>query len=359
MRGLRPGEDPQDRWSTKTCVAEAECTAGFFVSTASDVKTCISCGATSNGVTDCATCEARADDKAKAECLSCTGTKKPNTTGTACVACTIADCANCDKENVCTKCNDSKIVKTAAGATFCVTDDECANAEGFFVKSGTPKTCEACGDENCATCAAEDTGKCSKCKATNTAGAKLYLKTASSGSTGTCVAASGCGSGFFPKADNNAGNKCVSCASTSGNDGGVADCQTCSKTETTLKCLTCSDPKKPSTDGTKCVTCTVTNCATCSANDTCEVCTDGYRKTDSNTCEKCTVNKCKACASDINACTECVEGYTLEGGNCASASANKSGLSSGAIAGISIAVIAVVGGLVGFLCWWFICRGKA
>lgn len=34
-------------------------------------------------------------------------------------------------------------------------------------------------------------------------------------------------------------------------------------------------------------------------------------------------------------------------------------LSSGAIAGISIAVIAVVGGLVGFLCWWFICRGKA
>ncbi|ESU44232.1 Hypothetical protein GSB_151220, partial [Giardia duodenalis] len=42
-----------------------------------------------------------------------------------------------------------------------------------------------------------------------------------------------------------------------------------------------------------------------------------------------------------------------------SASVNKSGLSSGAIAGISVAVIAVVGGLVGFLCWWFICRGKA
>ena len=34
-------------------------------------------------------------------------------------------------------------------------------------------------------------------------------------------------------------------------------------------------------------------------------------------------------------------------------------LSSGAIAGISVAVIVVVGGLVGFLCWWFICRGKA
>ncbi|ESU42691.1 Variant-specific surface protein [Giardia duodenalis] len=329
-----PGKILKTDGSTKTCVAEAECTAGFFVSTASNVKTCISCGAAPNGVTDCATCEARADDKAKAKCLSCTGTKKPNTTGTACVACTIADCANCDKENVCTKCVDSKIVKTAADVTSCVTDDECTKAEGFFVKDGSTKTCEACSDENCATCAATGMNQCSKCKTTGT---KTYLK--GSAGAGTCVEASQCGSGFFPKADNSAGNKCVSCASTSGNDGGVADCQTCSKTETTLKCLTCSDPKKPSTDGTKCVTCTVTNCATCSANDACEVCTDGYRKTDSNTCEKCTVNKCKACASDINACTECVEGYTLEGGNCASSSANKSGLSTGAIVGISVAAV--------------------
>ena len=39
-------------------------------------------------------------------------------------------------------------------------------------------------------------------------------------------------------------------------------------------------------------------------------------------------------------------------------SANKGGLSSGAIAGISVAVIVVVGGLVGFLCWWFLYRTK-
>ena len=108
----------------------------------------------------------------------------------------------------------------------------------------------------------------------------------------------------------------------------------------------------------QCVTCAVTNCATCSADNVCEVCTDGYRKNGSN-CEKCTLEHCKACASDINACTECVEGYTLEGGNCASASTNKSGLSIGAIAGISGAAVVVVGGLVGFLCWWFVCRGKA
>ena len=34
------------------------------------------------------------------------------------------------------------------------------------------------------------------------------------------------------------------------------------------------------------------------------------------------------------------------------------GLSSAAIAGISITVILVVAGVAGFLCWWFICRRK-
>ncbi|EFO65045.1 VSP [Giardia lamblia P15] len=38
---------------------------------------------------------------------------------------------------------------------------------------------------------------------------------------------------------------------------------------------------------------------------------------------------------------------------------NKNSLPPGAIAGIAVAVVIVVGGLVGFLCWWFICRGKA
>ena len=56
------------------------------------------------------------------------------------------------------------------------------------------------------------------------------------------------------------------------------------------------------------------------------------------------------------------EGYTLQSdGTCKkqSANTNKSSFSTGAIAGISVAVIVIVGGLVGFLCWWFLCRGKA
>ena len=67
---------------------------------------------------------------------------------------------------------------------------------------------------------------------------------------------------------------------------------------------------------------------------------------------------CKSCVVD-NICGECSDGFSLDNGKCVSSGANRSGLSTGAIAGISVAVVAVVGGLVGFLCWWFLCRGKA
>eukprot|EP00701_Giardia_intestinalis_P003462 XP_001707286.1 VSP, putative [Giardia lamblia ATCC 50803] len=54
----------------------------------------------------------------------------------------------------------------------------------------------------------------------------------------------------------------------------------------------------------------------------------------------------------------CSSGYSPDtnGTSCVSTDVR---LSTGAIAGISVAVIVVVGGLVGFLYWWFICRGKA
>ncbi|KWX13458.1 hypothetical protein QR46_2531 [Giardia duodenalis assemblage B] len=285
---------------------------------------------------------------------------------------TIDGNTGCSAGGVCTQCKDGYFLHKGGcykkgeepGSLICKdatgTAGKCqACADGYFKNSDTAATtdsCIGCDDENCAICTEAGNNKCSKCKTTGT---KTYLK-AESGSTGTCVEASGCGSEFFPKADNSAGNKCISCGSTSGNDGGIADCQTCTKESTTLKCLTCNSDKKPSTDGTKCVTCTVTNCAACSADNICEVCTDGYRKNGSN-CEKCTVDKCKACTSDAKICTECVTGYapSADGSSCASSSANKTGLSTGAIAGISVVVIAVVGGLVGFLCWWFVCRGKA
>ena len=99
------------------------------------------------------------------------------------------------------------------------------------------------------------------------------------------------------------------------------------------------------------------------------MCASGYYKTTSATgpCASCESNNgditgvsgCASCAPPASSGT--VTCYVTQEPtvNPADPSVNKTGLSSGAIAGISVAAVVVVGGLVGFLCWWFICRGKA
>ena len=90
------------------------------------------------------------------------------------------------------------------------------------------------------------------------------------------------------------------------------------------KCTACDGSKKPTSSGYGCVTCSIAECTSCRADNMCEACSDGHR---------------------------------LEGGTCVRTGGGN--LSTGAIAGISVAAVVVVGGLVGFLCWWFVCRGKA
>ncbi|ESU40172.1 Variant-specific surface protein [Giardia duodenalis] len=265
----------------------------------------------------------------------------------------------------CKTCDGSALQAENAGTAKC---SSCQ--EGFFGTNlgADGATCTACGDDNCATCAATGKNQCSKCKATNTAGAKLYLKTASSGSTGTCVEASGCGAGFFPKDDAESGNKCVSC-----NDAtdGVTDCAECTapgEGKAKPTCTKCTDKYlKTAADGTTtCVEqseCTsdsfpVTNAQT---GNKCVSCGDETGVTDASNAKWNGVANCTKCtqpsAAGTAKCTACASGFNLEGGACVSAGGVN--LSTGAIAGISVAVIAVVGGLVGFLCWWFVCRGKA
>ena len=175
----------------------------------------------------------------------------------------------------------------------------------------------------------------------------------------SCVTEDECAKaeGFFVKGSNS--KTCETCDVATY---GITDCTKCAPkagTPDQATCTACATGKKPNAAGDHCYTCPDTGCSQCSAANQCAICINGYRKTDSNTCEKCTPEHCKACANDAKVCTECVEGYTLEGGNCASSGTNRSGLSTGAIAGISVAAVVVVGGLVGFLCWWFVCRGKA
>ncbi|ESU41229.1 Variant-specific surface protein, partial [Giardia duodenalis] len=206
----------------------------------------------------------------------------------------------------CTECTGTKIVKTVTASgksvTSCIEPAECK--DGFFVDTAAnPNKCTACTDQHCLTCSAAEANKCSVC-------AEGYFVGAATGSEGPCVKCDATGSSGFA---------------------GVAGCAKCTRPNTsgasgTATCDECEAGKKPSEDKTKCNPCADTNCSFC---------------------------------DEKGACQKCSEGYTLEGGKCTSSSANRSGLSTGAIAGISVAAVVVVGGLVGFLCWWFICRGKA
>ncbi|ESU42416.1 Variant-specific surface protein, partial [Giardia duodenalis] len=109
-------------------------------------------------------------------------------------------------------------------------------AAGYFKNpveniDATHQSCIACNENtavdyntgvaNCAECTAPaasnsgGTATCTKCASPK------YLK-----ADGTCGELSDCTGTTFPKADNNAGNKCASCSTAS--DGGIADCGECS-----------------------------------------------------------------------------------------------------------------------------------
>ena len=129
--------------------------------------------------------------------------------------------------------------------------------------------------------------------------------------------------------------------------------------------------------GSACTTLKSAGCATCStgsSGETCLTCADSEKFIAANK------KSCKAACDTsggevvdsaavgpdsrpIKACKcDAEKGYQLQGDACVkkqSDNTNKSSLPTGAIAGIAVAAVVIVGGLVGFLCWWFICRGKA
>ncbi|KAE8304113.1 VSP [Giardia duodenalis] len=255
----------------------------------------------------------------------------------------IADCAECGapdatagaeagKVATCTKCGVSKYLKD----NTCVDKAQCDSGNtNKLVAVDDPENgnkCVSCSDNlnggvaNCDTCSYDEQSKkikCTKCTDNN------YLKTTSEGTS--CVQKDQCKDGFFPKDDSSAGNKCLPCNDSTD---GIANCATCALVSgrsgaALVTCSACIDGKRPNKEGAACFECNMEGCVYCSGANKCEECSDGFK---------------------------------LEGDKCVSsgsAGVNKSGLSTGAIAGISVAVIAVVAGLVGFLCWWFVCRGKA
>ena len=332
----------QTAGSDGTCTTCKE-TNGYFKNpeAAPTVDSCISCG-DATGVTT------KADSNTK--------TYKG-----------VAGCAKCDAPSpitestgtavaTCTKCGNSKIVKTAKDKTTSCIDESACNG-GFFVEttasgSTSSKVCTACTDENCNVCAEAGEGKCTQCKTTG----KMYLKKADNSQTGKCVNADDC----------TTGNKYYTDDTSSEPNG-----KTCKPCSTIAGCSTCSS-------GTVCTKCTDENyLKTVSGVTTCVTdCGEGYFKHAAangglKTCQSCSAPKeglnpavtgipgCTQCTYTDSTlkCTACTSGYKLEGEACVSTGGVN--LSTGAIAGISVAAVVVVGGLVGFLCWWFLCRGKA
>ncbi|EFO62738.1 VSP [Giardia lamblia P15] len=383
-----------------------KCKPGYFVQ-GGGTGTCTACGA------NCATCDEAGDDK----CKSCKiGFFLVGSPKGACIVCDdklskgIEGCSKCEATGPgnppkCTSCKDNYHHEPgSAGAVTCKKFCEDPTACG-----GTAGACEAIvvqdnGDflHYCSLCGDLKTfpinGICTGTKGDNTcansvctqcaAGYFLYMggcysATSAPGNlmckeapNGVCIAPSENNKYFLvPGAASNQ-QSVMACENPLGTAVGekayvgVEGCDTCTApaplTEAGMRparCTACNSGGKPNLAGSGCFSCTVGGCSHCSANEVCEACTNKEQRpnTAGTQCISCNIDGCTRC-SEENKCDQCGDGYRLEGEACIAtkpSGGNRSGLSTGAIAGIAVAAIVVVGGLVGFLCWWFLCRGKA
>ncbi|ESU40784.1 Variant-specific surface protein [Giardia duodenalis] len=375
------------------------------------IEGCKTCSA------DKKTCEECAENKYLTptnQCISNCATI-PGYYGTAengkrvCKKCGVANCVVCGATGACDLCTDGfygpscskchescRTCSGGAGADKCTS---CMPGSALtYGSAGNTGTCgEGCvqssesGAGKCETCGltVEGTKYCSKCKETSEYPQNGVCATKPTGrATASCkdsniangVCAT-CADGFFKMSGG--------CYST----GQLPGATVCTSAQTGGTC-TKSEPGYNVDSSGALVTCPE-GCETCSSANACTKCKDGY-VTGTSGCEKCDAS-CLTCGTNAKTCTACSSGYYKVGDaaapctsceadsgsvkgisgclSCApptgsgpvlcylmkdsAAGGSDPNLSSGAIAGISVAVIVVVGGLVGFLCWWFICRGKA
>ncbi|ESU34664.1 Variant-specific surface protein, partial [Giardia duodenalis] len=367
-------------------------------------QTCLTCDPSSNKVRPdkkgcVAQCPLNSDDVGGI--CTCTEAYQPSDNGLTCVpktACNTPNCKACDNpktdNEICTECNDNNYLTPT---NQCISD--CTAISGYYGDTNERK-CKACSPE-CAECVGPASNQCSACPA----GKKLtYTDDSHPNNGGTCGDAckvsadgTGCetcgaqigGTAYCSKCKNaqqapldgncaassraafctKMGNGvCTQCAANYFlKDGGCYQTdrqpgkQICTTASSAGKCQTCANGLQPNNGA--CPSCHST-CKTCSAadsSDKCTSCAAGYYMVGSaaGPCTSCDSNSgsvkgvanCMSCAPPSSN-TGSVLCYLIQ-------NTNKSGLSTGAIAGISVAVIVVIGGLVGFLCWWFLCRGKA
>ncbi|KAE8301267.1 VSP [Giardia duodenalis] len=318
----------------------------------------------------------------------------------ACKKCEVENCLLCNGQGQCETCKDGYYKSGAACAKCDTSCKTCAN--------GNSNGCTSCESSKALSYEGEGTGtckpgcepnanNCEKCELTvdGTAYCSKCKDASQFPQNGVCSAAAGkaitcttqrdgvcnkCANGFlrmnggcyettkFPgksvcKEVLQNGDTCQTLADGYKLDNGAlttcsAGCKTCTSNTVCTECM-----YGYAKTNNECKVCT-TGCATCAGSTSnCDICSTGYYKSGS-TCVSCTANTADGTITGVANCANCapplndkgsVLCYLVQSGE----NTNKSGLSAGAIAGISVAVIIVVGGLVGFLCWWFMCRGKA
>ncbi|ESU40418.1 Variant-specific surface protein [Giardia duodenalis] len=360
------------------------CLSGYY-----GTDTCTKCAAncatcTSAAINDCTACLPRYFLKAGStnECVPCGDVDKDGIEGCAtCSFSTSLTCSSC-KPNyrqsgsdsvTCTKvCEDP----TACGGTAGACEAIVINGSGEMTYY-----CSLCGDSNqypidgiCKGDSAKGSNTCDKGVCTScTTGYFLYMggcyKADQPPGNLMCTAAAGgicttpTGQYFKVPGAASTDQSVLGCGNPLGTTVsgsayvGLEGCKTCtapseapSGAMAPARCTACSsNNKKPSLLGSGCFTCAMEGCSHCSADNACEACTSAEQRpsTDGTKCIACNISGCARC-SEASKCSQCGDGYWLESDTCVPTGPN---LSSGAIAGISVAVIVIVGGLVGFLCW--------
>ncbi|EFO62126.1 VSP [Giardia lamblia P15] len=320
--------------------------------------------------------------------------------------CNTPNCKACDNprtdREVCTECSDGNYLTPTKQCT-----QSCGTLGGYY---NGDKVCEPC-DPSCAACATKGLTKCTLCPP----GKRLqYTNEEAPQGGGSCVdeckpegGAGGCetcgatigGTKYCSKCSTSseypvngvctADNARASACKVKDGKGGCTTCdngyflqdggcyklgrqpgeQVCTVAGNDGQCQTCANGLKAQAGDCLRSACHPT-CKMCSAADAstaCTMCATGYYMVGAGP------KACTSCEADsgsvkgVSGCLNCAppSGDTgsvlcyLTKDDGTGGSTNKSGLTTGAIAGISVAVVIVVGGLVGFLCWWFLCRGKA
>ncbi|ESU40690.1 Variant-specific surface protein, partial [Giardia duodenalis] len=355
--------------STETsCVTAEDCNTGYFPNdNVENKKKCILCNTVADGgITNCGECSLLTSaSRAGAiliTCTKCTSNKLSplkDACLTACPAGTYDDnsickpchvsCAECNgnaNQDSCTACYPGSVLSRATDSS----------TTGTCIPECTGRYAENCEANQC-TATIAGSKYCSKCKSGFVPVDGLCVSATARAPTGCTPKGDGTCSACTDKYFLQSGGCYLSTAypgSTLCSQAASGKCKTCTNTQTA----------DPSTG--VCPACPA-GCSKCSGNSPsqqCSECLAGYYL--DSTASKCV--KCSETSGNIQGvpnCVSCAAPTTSGPVTCyvtqqsTDPSVNKTGLSSGAIAGISVAVIAVVGGLVGFLCWWFICRGKA